>query len=71
MEAATHGIVLPFCTRFHHSKPVQGTFIAMDAQEQRIRINALHTLVGTYDQVVLRGTDVDALEVTIQVGELK
>lgn len=37
----------------------------MDAQEQRIRVNALHTLVGTYDQVVLRGTDVDALEFTL------
>ncbi|KAG0213081.1 hypothetical protein BGX28_005102 [Mortierella sp. GBA30] len=44
------------------SKPVQGTFIAMDAQERRVRINALQTPLGTYDQVVLRGTDVDALE---------
>ncbi|KAF9357497.1 hypothetical protein BGX26_003628 [Mortierella sp. AD094] len=47
------------------SKPVQGSFIAMDTQEHRIRVNALQTLLGTYDQVVLRGRDVDALELAL------
>ncbi|KAF9936923.1 hypothetical protein BGZ75_006035 [Mortierella antarctica] len=48
-----------------NSKPVQGTFIATDAQERRIRINALQTPLGTYNQVVLRGSDVDALEFSL------
>ncbi|KAF9398060.1 hypothetical protein BGX21_008211 [Mortierella sp. AD011] len=47
------------------SKPVKGSFIAMDTQEHRIRINALQTLLGTYDQVVLRGRDVDVLELAL------
>ncbi|CAO3564439.1 unnamed protein product [Mortierella alpina] len=48
-----------------NSKPVHGTFIATNAQERRIRINALQTPLGTYNQVVLRGSDVDALEFTL------
>ncbi|KAI7823562.1 hypothetical protein BC939DRAFT_451364 [Gamsiella multidivaricata] len=47
------------------SKPVQGIFIAVDAEERRIRINTLQTPLGTYDQVVLRGNDVDALELAL------
>jgi len=30
-----------------------------------VRIEALETPLGTYDQVVLRGSDVDALELSI------
>ncbi|KAI1316865.1 hypothetical protein EDD11_009355 [Mortierella claussenii] len=56
----------PECTVvIPNSKPAQGTFIAMDAQEHRIRINTLQTPLGTYDQVVLRGSDVDALELSL------
>ncbi|KAF9439256.1 hypothetical protein BGZ76_007457 [Entomortierella beljakovae] len=47
------------------SKPVTGTFIAMDSQENRVRINKLQTLLGTYDQVVLRGNDIDVLEISL------
>ncbi|KAF9905672.1 hypothetical protein BX616_000957 [Lobosporangium transversale] len=47
------------------SKPVCGTFVAMDSHEQRVRINALQTPIGTYDRVVLRGSDVDALELSM------
>ena len=47
------------------SKPVCGRFVSIDAQEHRIRIDALQTPIGTYDQVVLRGDDVDAMELTL------
>ncbi|KAG0375868.1 MAG: hypothetical protein J3R72DRAFT_519076 [Linnemannia gamsii] len=47
------------------SKPVNGVFIATDTQEHRIRINRLQTPLGTYDKVVLRGSDVDAIELSL------
>ncbi|KAF9151372.1 hypothetical protein BG015_006760 [Linnemannia schmuckeri] len=47
------------------SKPVNGVFIATDTQEHRIRINRLQTPLGTYDKVVLRGSDVDAIEFSL------
>ncbi|KAF8945478.1 hypothetical protein BGZ47_002542 [Haplosporangium gracile] len=47
------------------SKAVNGVFIATDTQEHRIRINRLQTPLGTYDKVVLRGSDVDALEFSL------
>ncbi|KAG0048886.1 hypothetical protein BGZ83_006217 [Gryganskiella cystojenkinii] len=48
-----------------NSKPVCGRFVSMDAQEQRVRIDVLQTPIGTYEHVVLRGGDVDALELTL------
>ncbi|KAF9119147.1 hypothetical protein BGW39_000528 [Mortierella sp. 14UC] len=47
------------------SKPVNGMFIAVDTQEHRIRIDRLQTPLGTYDKVVLRGSDVDAIEFSL------
>ncbi|KAF9091759.1 hypothetical protein BGX23_004858 [Mortierella sp. AD031] len=47
------------------SKPVNGVFIATDTQEHRVRINRLQTPLGTYDKVVLRGSDVDAIEFSL------
>ncbi|KAF9292336.1 hypothetical protein BGZ74_000246 [Mortierella antarctica] len=46
------------------SRPVLGTFIATDAQEHRVRIDALQTPLGTYEHVVLRGSDIDAIELS-------
>lgn len=47
------------------SNPVNGVFIATDTQEHRIRIDRLQTPLGTYDKVVLRGSDIDAIEFSL------
>ncbi|KAF9900143.1 hypothetical protein EC991_007823 [Linnemannia zychae] len=47
------------------SNPVSGAFIATDTQEHRVRIDRLQTPLGTYDKVVLRGSDIDAIEFTL------
>ncbi|KAG0286534.1 hypothetical protein BGZ96_009373 [Linnemannia gamsii] len=47
------------------SKPVNGIFIATDTQEHRVRIDRLQTPLGTYDKVVLRGSDIDAIEFSL------
>ncbi|KAF9425113.1 hypothetical protein BGZ94_007829 [Podila epigama] len=67
LHASTH----PSQVTIHipESRPVRGTFIAVDAQEHRVRINTLETPIGTYSHVVLRGTDIDAIELPLSQAD--
>ncbi|RUP02631.1 hypothetical protein BC936DRAFT_140618 [Jimgerdemannia flammicorona] len=48
-----------------HSAIVKGTFVATDSENNRFRINGLQTPMGVYERAVIRGTDVDVLEIEL------
>ncbi|KAI9312721.1 hypothetical protein BX666DRAFT_2031027 [Dichotomocladium elegans] len=46
---------------------VQGNFVAIDSQANRIRVDHLQTPTGTLPHAVLRGTDVDVIEFMVLI----
>lgn len=46
----------------HDKSHVVGTFKAIDAESNRVRVNQLQTPNGTYESAVLRGSDIEVID---------
>ncbi|RUS18647.1 hypothetical protein BC937DRAFT_88496 [Endogone sp. FLAS-F59071] len=51
--------------RLFQGTTIEGTFVATDSESNRFRINNLQTPIGIYECAVIRGTDVDVVEVKL------
>ncbi|ORZ25926.1 hypothetical protein BCR42DRAFT_401224, partial [Absidia repens] len=44
---------------------IKGTYIGTDAENNRFRVDKLQTPMGVYERAVIRGTDVDMIEIQL------